>query len=120
MTSSNSGGETKRLLDSGVVSAVATTGANFVNNAAQTLQQERKEGPLTFRVMGFLGGLAMIVSNGLAILERFFSFNFARSLIAIYGVIFGVIIVFMDTPFPIIFSQKIQTGIHCKLKRFLY
>ncbi|GAX17300.1 hypothetical protein FisN_10Lh163 [Fistulifera solaris] len=116
MSSSNSQGETKALLDTGVVSTAAAGGANFFNQAAQTIQQAQKEGPLTFRILGFLGGLAMIVSNGLAILERFFSFSFARSLMAVYGVIFGVIIVFMDAPFPIICSQKIQTGIHSYAK----
>jgi hypothetical protein len=115
MSHSDSKQETRALLDAGVVSTAATGGANFFNHAAQTIQQAQTEGPLTFRILGFLGGLAMIVSNGLAILERFFSFSFARSLMAVYGVIFGVIIVFMDAPFPIICSQKIQTGIHCKL-----
>jgi hypothetical protein len=42
----------------------------------------------------------MIVSNGIAILDRFFSFNFAGSLIAIYGVFFGIIITMLDGPGP--------------------
>lgn len=106
--------ETYSLLDSEVVSAATTTGAGLVNNAARTIQQARNEGPLTFRTMGFIGGLAMIVSNALVIVERFFSFNFSRSLISIYGVIFGFIIVFMDAPFPVFCSQRIEAGIHCK------
>ena len=114
----NSKGESKKLIDSAVVSTVAATGSDFIHHAAQTIQKAQQDGPLTFRMMGFLGGLAMIVSNAFAIFERFFSFNFAQSLIAIYGVLFGVIIVLMDAPFPIIFSQKLQTGIHCKSSGF--
>ena len=45
---------------------------------------------LTFRMMGFVGGIAMIISNGLAILDRFMGFNWTGALIALYECIFGI------------------------------
>jgi COPI associated protein/EF-hand domain pair len=97
------------LISSQTATAAATTGAGLVNAASAKIQEARAEGPLTFRMLGFIGGLAMIVSNGLAILERFFSFNFAGALIAIYGVFFGVIITLIEGPLP--FKGRLQGGI---------
>jgi len=45
---------------------------------------------LTFRMMGFVGGIAMVISNGLAILDRFMGFNWPGALIAFYECIFGI------------------------------
>lgn len=47
----------------------------MLSESVSRIYKSLTEGPLTFRVLGFLGGLAMIVSNGLAILERIFSFQ---------------------------------------------
>ena len=97
------------LISSQAATAAATSGVSFLNAASAKINQARAEGPLTFRMLGFIGGLAMIVSNGLAILERFFSFNFAGALIAIYGVFFGVIIVMLEGPVPC--KERMQGGI---------
>jgi COPI associated protein len=97
------------LIGTQAATAAATTGVSFLNAAGAKIIQARDEGPLTFRMLGFIGGLAMIVSNGLAILERFFSFNFAGSLIAVYGVFFGVIIVMLEGPVPC--KERMQSGI---------
>lgn len=105
----NSQEATAPLISAQAATAMATTGASFVNDASAKIQAARADGPLTFRMLGFIGGLAMIVSNGLAILERFFSFSFASALIAIYGVFFGVIITVLEGPFPC--RARIHTGI---------
>ena len=112
--------ENQPLLSSSAVSAAASTGASFVNAGAEKIQAARREGPLTFRMLGFLGGLAMIISNGLSILERFFSFNFAGCLLAVYGVFFGVIIVLMDAPMPVICASRVQNGIRFYFKFLEY
>jgi hypothetical protein len=71
---------------------VAASGvAALINQSADKIKKAKLEGPLTFRTLGFIGGLAMIVSNGLGIVDRFFSFNFTACLIATYGVLFGVL-----------------------------
>lgn len=92
--------EQDSLLNTQMVSAGAAAGAGFLNASANKIQQAKADGPLTFRILGLLGGLAMIVSNGIAILDRFFSFNFAGALIAFYGVIFGIIITMLEAPGP--------------------
>lgn len=101
--------EGKPLLNSQVAAAAAVSGATFVNESADKIKKARASGPLTFRMLGFLGGLAMCVSNGLAIVDRFFGFNFAGSLIAVYGVMFGIIITMLEAPGPC--SRRLQGGI---------
>ena len=54
------------LLDP-VAAAAATAGAaGLANQTVQEVQKARTEGPLTFRMLGFLGGLAMIISSPVA------------------------------------------------------
>lgn len=90
--------ETKPLVDRNAVAAGAFQGATFVNEvgflccvcvlvllqtwrefrfsltpvqSAEAVMKASADGPLTFRMLGFLGGIAMVVSNGIAILERY-------------------------------------------------
>jgi guanyl-specific ribonuclease Sa len=77
------------LLSTETAAQAAHYGTSFVNNAYTRITEAQREGPLTFRMLGFIGGIAMTVSNALSILNRFFSFNFAGALLAVYGVFFG-------------------------------
>lgn len=79
------------LVSSQQAGMVASGTAAFINQSADKIKKAKMDGPLTFRTLGFIGGLAMVVSNGLGIVDRFFSFNFTGSLIAVYGVLFGVL-----------------------------
>jgi len=101
--------ETTNLLNVASVAGKATVGATAINEAAIKVQKARSEGPLSYRILSFLGGLAMIVSNGIAILDRFFSFNVAGALIAIYGVCFGVIITIIEGGWAC--PTRLQNGI---------
>ena len=83
--------EKSPLVTDAQASMVASGTASLINASADKIKNAKKDGPLTFRTLGFIGGLAMIVSNGLGIIDRFFSFNFTGSMIAIYGVVFGVL-----------------------------
>ena len=98
------------LINPEVAATAASAGAGLVNQTADKLTKARSEGPLTFRMLGFLGGLAMIASNLIAILDRFFSFNIAGGMIAMYGVMFGIIIALLEAPGPV--GGKIKGGIH--------
>lgn len=89
-TAANKMGEEKPLISAGQAQVAAMAGANMINEGASKIKKARMDGPMTFRALGFLGGLAMIVSNGLGIVDRFMSFNFTGSLIAIYGCLFGL------------------------------
>jgi hypothetical protein len=106
------------LLSPEASAAAATAGAGFLNASAAKIQKARADGPLTFRMLGFIGGLAMIVSNGIAILERFFSFNFTGAIIAIYGVMFGIIVTMLEAPGPC--SRRLQSGIRFYAKFLNY
>mmetsp|Transcript_25726 Transcript_25726/g.38231 ORF Transcript_25726/g.38231 Transcript_25726/m.38231 type:complete len:238 (-) Transcript_25726:420-1133(-) len=101
--------ETTNLLNVASVAGKATVGATAINEAAIKVQKARSEGPLSYRILSFLGGLAMIVSNGISILDRFFSFNVAGALIAIYGVCFGVIITIIEGGWAC--PTRLQNGI---------
>jgi hypothetical protein len=79
------------LLDANMASSAAMAGASVFNQAAEKFKKAKSDGPLTFRMLGFVGGWAMIVSNGLGIVDRFFSFNFPGALIAFWLVLFGVL-----------------------------
>jgi hypothetical protein len=82
--------ESEPLITSSQAQVAAAAGASAINAASSKIKQATQDGPLTFRIMGFIGGIAMIVSNGLGIVDRFMSFNFTGSLIAIYGCLFGI------------------------------
>ena len=82
--------ENAPLISSSQAQVAAAAGAGAINAASSKIKKATQDGPLTFRIMGFIGGLAMIVSNGLGIVDRFMSFNFTGSLIAIYGCLFGI------------------------------
>jgi hypothetical protein len=82
--------ESAPLISSSQAQVAAAAGASVINAAGGKIIQATQDGPLSFRIMGFIGGMAMIVSNGLGIVDRFMSFNFTGSLIAIYGCLFGI------------------------------
>lgn len=114
--SKSQSGESKPLLDSATATSAAVTGAGILNASAQHIRDARADGPLTFRVLGFLGGIAMVISNALAITERFFGFNWGRCIIAIYGVFFGLVIFLMDAPLPVMCSARLQNSIRYYFK----
>jgi COPI associated protein/EF-hand domain pair len=119
-TGSATPSSTTPLISAQSASAAAATGAGLINAASSQILKAQADGPFTFRMLGFIGGLAMIVSNGIAILDRFFSFNFAGAMIAIYGVFFGIIIALLEGPFP--FKERVQGGIrfHAKFLEFTW
>jgi hypothetical protein len=79
------------LLDANTAASAAMAGASVINQSAEKYKKAKFDGPLTFRMLGFIGGWAMIVSNGLGIVDRFFSFNFPGALIAFWELWFGVL-----------------------------
>jgi len=91
--------ESSNLLDPTLVVAAASGGVSLINASAAKIKKDRMEGPMTYRVMAFIGGLAMIFSNSIAILDRFFSFRFASATIATYNCLFGILIATIEGPF---------------------
>jgi hypothetical protein len=87
---SSSKPESAPLISSSQAQVAAAAGVSAINAAGEKIKKATQDGPLTFRIMGFIGGIAMIVSNGLGIVDRFMSFNFTGSMIALYGCLFGI------------------------------
>ena len=83
--------ETKPLVDPSTAASVAVAGVSAINESAEKIAKAKFDGPLTFRMLGFVGGWAMIVSNAIGIPDRFFSFNFTGCLTAFYGFWFGIL-----------------------------
>jgi hypothetical protein len=110
--------EQSNLLDPTLAVAAATGGASLINASADKIKRARMEGPLSYRVMAFMGGLAMIFSNGIAILDRFFSFRFASAMIALYNCIFGILIATIEGP-PMC-SNRLGKGIRYYAKFLEY
>jgi hypothetical protein len=112
--------ESSSLIDSTTAAAATVAGVGMVNASTEQFKKALAEGPITFRVMAFIGGLAMIVSNGIAILNRIFSFQFAGAMIAMYGVIFGVVISVLEGPMSS--SKRIQASIryYAKFLKFTW
>ena len=81
-------------------------GADLLQASAQTIQQARQAGSNPFRSMAFGGGVAMIFSNTLSILDRFFSFNLSGALISMYGIIFGMLVILLEIPPNLSASQS--------------
>lgn len=75
---------------------LAQTGTDVVNETAGKIRKLNAEGPYSFRVLGLLGGIAMIVTNALAVLPRFLTLNFTGAIIALYCVLFGIMIVLLE------------------------
>jgi EF-hand domain pair/COPI associated protein len=91
--------ETSNLLGSNLAMAAIAQGASMIKSKAEvSIQKDHTEGPTTYRLLALLGGIAMILSNGIAILDRFFSFRFTSALIAFYNCIFGIFIVSIEAP----------------------
>lgn len=110
--------ETIPMLDAKLAGSAAVAGANFVNASADKISKARQDGPLTFRMLGFVGGLAMIFSNGIAILDRLFSFNYSGFIIALYGVFFGIIITLLEAPGPC--ARYLNSGVRYYAKFLEY
>lgn len=67
-------------------------GAEFVKAQTAKLFEMTQEGPLSFRILAFLGGIGMIVAGLIDIVADSMTFNPAGLLVALYAFIFGIII----------------------------
>jgi len=68
----------------------------FVNEQVGKVRQLAEEGPLSFRVLAFLGGVAMIITSVLDWIGEIFGFNILKFLISVYTFLFGIIICILE------------------------
>jgi hypothetical protein len=99
---------TPMMVSAAQANLVASGAASLINQSADKIKKAKMDGPLSFRTLGFLGGLAMILSNGLGIIDRFFSFNFTGALLAIYGLLFGILSKLVQKILGFRFAPSIQ------------
>ena len=83
---------TNPLIDNTQATAVAVASAQIINESASQIKKATSAtGFLTFRTLGLMGGIAMILSNFAGVIDRFMSFQFASGLSAFYGIFFGIL-----------------------------
>jgi len=74
-------------------SSSSKTNENKVKEGARKLFNITREGPLSFRILAFLGGIGMIVAGLIDIIaDSIVTFNPAGLLVALYAFIFGILI----------------------------
>ena len=88
--------ETTPLFSSSDANRLAQVGTGVLNETALKIRKLHAEGPFTFRILGLVGGLAVIFSNSLMILGRIVTLNFTGAIIALYNIVFGVVIVLLE------------------------
>lgn len=76
--------------------STATTHQGIINETVQKIQRLNESAPYSFRVLGLVGGIAMLVSNSLAIFGRILTLNFTAAIISVYCAIFGTIIILLE------------------------
>uniref|UniRef100_A0A7S2UAN7 EF-hand domain-containing protein n=1 Tax=Attheya septentrionalis TaxID=420275 RepID=A0A7S2UAN7_9STRA len=68
-----------------------------VDAITKAVNSAKGDAPLSFRLMVVLGGTAMIVTNFFSIFGRFLTLNLTGAIISLYCVIFGLIIVLLES-----------------------
>ena len=78
------------------VSKITRTGRDIGEATVANVRKVAEDGPLSFRVLAFLGGVLMIVTSILSVLSDVFTFSIMSSLISVYTFIFGLFILVLE------------------------
>mmetsp|Transcript_25114 Transcript_25114/g.49949 ORF Transcript_25114/g.49949 Transcript_25114/m.49949 type:complete len:255 (+) Transcript_25114:129-893(+) len=71
-------------------------GKYYIKNASEKVEVLATTGPFSFKVMGYLGGMAMTCSSFLDILGQFVLFHPINALVSIYTFMFGLIVILLE------------------------
>lgn len=74
--------------------AERTTG--YLKRQGANLARISREGPLSFRILAFLGGILMVVASVVTFIESIVPVSLPGMLIAIYAFLFGVLIIVIE------------------------
>mmetsp|Transcript_15606 Transcript_15606/g.23702 ORF Transcript_15606/g.23702 Transcript_15606/m.23702 type:complete len:272 (+) Transcript_15606:92-907(+) len=94
-----------------IASTALFAGKSYMKCTAEKVRDLATKGPLSFRVLAFLGGIAMVVSSLLDIVQQFLAFHPVNTLIALYTTVLGLIIVFLEGKewaCPVSFQRSIR------------
>ena len=107
--------------------AVAQAGVGMVHETVNKIKTLNQSAPYSFRVLGLVGGVAMIASNSLMIVGRLLTFNLTGAVIAFYCFVFGIIIVLLEAdhdtitcPNSILDGRRLQEGVRFYAKFLEY
>lgn len=95
-----------------------TAATAFVNEQVGKVRQLAEEGPLSFRVLAFLGGVAMIVTSVLDWIGELFGFSAHKFLISVYTFSFGIVICILEGRMFVPETHKYQQKL-CNYVRLL-
>jgi len=104
-------GNAKNVISSVMNKENASAAAAYVQDKAEMLRRMTTEGNLSIRVMAFLGGVAMVVTNFLSLFGRFITLRFLSFLICIYTFLFGILICALEGKsfaVPTFISERIR------------
>lgn len=80
----------------GVSGALAEGGMQMVNETVLKIQKMNESAPYSFRVLGLVGGLVVVVINALSIIGRALTLNITGAIISFYLIVFGFIIILLE------------------------
>ena len=78
------------------VKAITKSGRDFGEATVANVRKVAEDGPLSFRVLAFLGGAIMMTTSVLSVLSDVFTFSLLSCLISIYTFIFGLFILVLE------------------------
>eukprot|EP00519_Triparma_laevis_P007495 CAMPEP_0182511752 /NCGR_PEP_ID=MMETSP1321-20130603/31002_1 /TAXON_ID=91990 /ORGANISM="Bolidomonas sp., Strain RCC1657" /LENGTH=271 /DNA_ID=CAMNT_0024718461 /DNA_START=33 /DNA_END=845 /DNA_ORIENTATION=+ len=109
------------LLTSALDSASQAAAFSYLKDQLTSLHSSAHKGPMTFRVLSFLGGLAMILQCSTGTFGKLFSFSPLQALIEVYCLIFGVITVILEGQ-EYAFLRPFRTSVqsYCKLLTYTW
>lgn len=85
-------GSAGKMISSVMTKENATAAATYVQDKAKMLQKMATDGNLSIRLMAFIGGTTMVVTNFLSLFGRFFTLRFVSLILCIYTLFFGLLI----------------------------
>jgi len=78
------------------VSKITKSGRDIGKATVANVRKVAEDGPLSFRVLAFLGGAIMMVTSVLSVLSDVFTFSIMSSLISLYTFILGLFIIVLE------------------------
>lgn len=71
-----------------------------VQHTAQKLQRLNESAPYSFRVLGLIGGVAMILSNTILLPGRILTLHWTDAILSLYSLLFGLVVVILELEAP--------------------
>jgi len=92
--------QTYRVAPSLNAQGITQTTQDVVQHTFRNLQRLNESAPYSFRVLGLIGGVAMITSNAVLLPGRLLTLYWTDAILSLYSLLFGVIVVILELEAP--------------------